>query len=319
MRSSPVAAGDNGVISQYNNLRLDAQAASYLLAHEQASPNMTLYVEPGTVSVDGTLVYFAGGNTGTFTAPVSNNRIDVVTIDSAGTIAITQGTPGASPTAPAVPANKCPIAYVYVRSTSTTLRDTDGGSATGYIYHDLRPFLLYLEKATGTIVDTGTDDTQFLTAKAVNDSHNIPMVAPGASGHVMVSDGTDWTSAAPSAAGLTATTGSSSHSASATGAETIAHGLGTTPTLVELHAVWYSSASNESQSHGSYDGTNNACVFMMDGSGAGNNTSKALYMGWTGGNNFSCTVTVDGTNITLTWGKGGSPSGTAYILWRALK
>lgn len=51
-------------------------------------------------------------------------------------------------------------------------------------------------KATGAEVDTGTDDTKFLTVKAVNDSNNIPWVAPGTSGNVMTSNGTGWVSSA---------------------------------------------------------------------------------------------------------------------------
>lgn len=141
MRSSTVSAGDTATAAQYNNLRKDAQAASYLLAHEQSSPDMTLYVEAGTYVLKETYVSFAGGNTPTVTAPVSNNRIDVLTIDTAGTLAWTTGTSGASPSAPTVPQGKIPICFIYVRSTSTTLRDTDGGSTTGYIYQDLRPFI----------------------------------------------------------------------------------------------------------------------------------------------------------------------------------
>lgn len=60
-------------------------------------------------------------------------------------------------------------------------------------------------KATGAEVDTGTDDAKFLTAKAVNDSHNVPSVSPGTSGNVLTSNGTDWTSAAPAASGSVAT------------------------------------------------------------------------------------------------------------------
>lgn len=52
-------------------------------------------------------------------------------------------------------------------------------------------------KAIGSEVDTGTDDAKFVTAKAINDSHNVPSVAPGTSGNLMTSNGTDWTSAAP--------------------------------------------------------------------------------------------------------------------------
>lgn len=56
-------------------------------------------------------------------------------------------------------------------------------------------------KAAGTDLDTGTDDAKFATAKAINDSHNVPSVAPGTSGNVMTSDGTDWTSSAATGGG----------------------------------------------------------------------------------------------------------------------
>lgn len=51
-------------------------------------------------------------------------------------------------------------------------------------------------KASGAELDTGTDDDKFATAKAIKDSHNVPSVAPGTSGNVLTSNGTDWTSAA---------------------------------------------------------------------------------------------------------------------------
>ena len=54
-------------------------------------------------------------------------------------------------------------------------------------------------KATGAELDTGTNDDKFATAKAIKDSHNVPSVAPGTSGNVLTSNGTDWTSAAPTA------------------------------------------------------------------------------------------------------------------------
>jgi len=50
-------------------------------------------------------------------------------------------------------------------------------------------------KATGAEVDTGTDDAKFATPKALKDSHNVPSVVPGAANNLLVSDGTDWTSA----------------------------------------------------------------------------------------------------------------------------
>jgi len=52
-------------------------------------------------------------------------------------------------------------------------------------------------KATGTELDTATDDAKFATAKALKDSHNVPSVAPSTDGNVLTSDGTDWVSETP--------------------------------------------------------------------------------------------------------------------------
>ena len=58
-----------------------------------------------------------------------------------------------------------------------------------------------LSKASAAEVDTGTDDEKYVTAKGIKDAKNVPNVAPGTSGNVLTSDGTDWTSAAPSGGG----------------------------------------------------------------------------------------------------------------------
>jgi hypothetical protein len=68
-----------------------------------------------------------------------------------------------------------------------------------------------LSKAIGSEVDTGTDDTKYVTVKAINDSHNVPLIAPGSDGNFMTSNGTDWISEAITvpvkAAGSDITTG----------------------------------------------------------------------------------------------------------------
>lgn len=86
---------------------------------------------------------------------------------------------------------KQPLATVLTNTTAafTTAQETKlSGIATGATNNT---------KAAGTDIDTGTDDAKFLTSKAVNDSHNIPDVAPGTSGNVLQSNGTDWISATP--------------------------------------------------------------------------------------------------------------------------
>jgi len=108
------------------------------------SQTMQLYVEPGVVYVNGTRVIFAGGSTPTVTAPSSHPRIDVLTIDSSGTLAWTTGTENASPSAPTYPANKVPLIELWNVVGETQLLDNDNQSGSqGFVYNDVRAFLHY--------------------------------------------------------------------------------------------------------------------------------------------------------------------------------
>lgn len=140
MRSLKTTAGANALATQYNNLRDDAKGAGALLAHQQSTLDMTLYVEAGMVYFSDKRLIFAGGNSPAFVAPTTNPRIDLLTIDSAGTLAIVQGTEAASPTAPAHPLNKIVICEVYNRTTEIKIYDEDS-AGEGYILNDVRPFL----------------------------------------------------------------------------------------------------------------------------------------------------------------------------------
>ena len=60
----------------------------------------------------------------------------------------------------------------------------------------------WVTKASYSDVATGTDNTKAVTAYAIANSVNVPNVAPGTSGHVLTSNGSAWTSAAPAASGL---------------------------------------------------------------------------------------------------------------------
>lgn len=82
----------------------------------------------------------------TITAPTTNPRIDILTIDSSGTLAWVTGTEASSPSAPwsSMPTNKIPIALVYNKTTETKIldyEDKDTDSNQGYIYADVRPFV----------------------------------------------------------------------------------------------------------------------------------------------------------------------------------
>lgn len=103
---------------------------------------MQLYVEPGVLYVAGTRVIFSGGSTPTVTAPSTHPRIDVLTIDSTGTLAWTTGTESATPSAPTYPVNKVPLCEIYNVVGETALYDNDNQqSAQGYISNDVRAFV----------------------------------------------------------------------------------------------------------------------------------------------------------------------------------
>lgn len=108
----------------------------------------------------------------------------------------------------------------------------------------------------------------------------------------------------------------------ASGTQTIAHGLGATPTYVKLIAVCISADYGDGSfnSNGSYNGTTNACVWTNGASPSlvGNSATAAIALYRTATAYQTGVVTVDGTNITITWTKTSTPTGTAHILWEAM-
>jgi hypothetical protein len=201
MRSNTVSPGQSGTASQYNLLRDDAYGGSQLLTHQQGSPNMTLYVEPGVVYIGVTRVIFGGGNSPTFTAPISHPRIDILTIDNTGTLAITQGTEASSPVVPSYPANKAVLCEIYNRVGETSVKDSDD-STNGYIYNDVRPIIAppYISSlsqvAAGLFInDPGSEaqgDILYYNGSA------WVLLAPGSAGQVLKTQGASanpaWTS-----------------------------------------------------------------------------------------------------------------------------
>lgn len=155
---------------------------------------MKLYVEPGTYYIGTTRVLFLGGNTPTFTAPVTNPRIDIVTADSAGTITITQGSENVSPVAPSYPANKVVICEVYNVVGETAIYDFENQQAgQGYIYNDVRPIVAppYIsaaaQVATGLfILDPGSDAQGDIL---YYNGANWVLLTPGTSGFVLQTQG----------------------------------------------------------------------------------------------------------------------------------
>lgn len=99
---------------------------------EQAVPDMTVYVEAGQCNYGTEHIEYAGGSSPTFTAPSSNDRVDLLYIDSAGALQISQGVESVTPSSPSH-SGKLPIAEVYLTTTTSTITDSE--------ITDVRPFL----------------------------------------------------------------------------------------------------------------------------------------------------------------------------------
>lgn len=151
--SKPVASGTRSSSDMRNAFGALFQGdLAPLRPRAQSTPDMTVAVNPALVQSFFSQVWlgtttplsYAGGNSGSVSAPSSNPRIDLLTIDSSGTLAWTTGSEGASPTAPDCPAGKMPICYIYCKTTMTKIvnyEDKDANPNEGYIYKDVRPFL----------------------------------------------------------------------------------------------------------------------------------------------------------------------------------
>ncbi|GAH35292.1 unnamed protein product, partial [marine sediment metagenome] len=120
---------------------------------------------------------YAGGNSPALVAPVGDPRIDLLTIDSAGTLAWTAGSEDASPTPPNCPAHKTPICYVYCKTTMDRILDyeeKDDDATEAYIYKDVRPFVNLggkipeIYSAVGTTnIETSNSDYEDMTDMSI--------------------------------------------------------------------------------------------------------------------------------------------------------
>jgi len=114
--------------------------AKDLKASVQSPPDLTLYVQAGSVNLLGSIVTFAGGNSSSFTVPTTNPRIDLLCLTSTGALEITEGTENASPSAPSYPFDKFVICEVYNRLSQSVIKESSDG-VNGYIYKDVRGFV----------------------------------------------------------------------------------------------------------------------------------------------------------------------------------
>lgn len=99
--------------------------AAAFAPHQTATPAMTVTLDAGFIWNGTTLTTVAQQTTGTITAPAGNPRIDRVVIDNGtGAVSVVTGTPAGSPTAPAIPSGKSPVAQVLLQTSSTTITNS---------------------------------------------------------------------------------------------------------------------------------------------------------------------------------------------------
>ncbi|TDR82216.1 tail fiber protein [Paludibacterium purpuratum] len=95
------------------NFAVLARNGQMFAPHAAASPNMTMAVDPGYVFDGINVTTQSLQTTSQISAPVSNPRIDLVVCDIyTGQVSVVSGSEAASPSAPAIPQGKFPVAQV---------------------------------------------------------------------------------------------------------------------------------------------------------------------------------------------------------------
>ena len=114
--------------------------------HEQDTPNMTVRLEAGAILSGVTLTEVAAQSTATITAPSTHPRVDRIVIDRAtGAASVVAGTEASSPSAPAIPSGKLPVAQVLLTVGKTSITNADltdervGGSSVDIVQNLASP------------------------------------------------------------------------------------------------------------------------------------------------------------------------------------
>lgn len=118
--------------------------------------------------------------------------------------------------------------------------------------------------------------------------------------------------------------------ATASGSQTIPHGLGKIPKFIKITSGTVSGNAGgtnpwDTWCFGSYDGITNQCMSQVNITPISHlnynsiDGSNIINLQTGSGLGQTATATVDATNIILTWTRiGSTPNGTAYIMWEAI-
>lgn len=103
----------------------------------------------------------------------------------------------------------------------------------------------------------------------------------------------------------------------ASGTQTIAHGAGKIPKFIRIDSVWFNGSGNNisATSNGCYNGTTTSCAYLLTSSSAtpplsAVDSTNIINLNQGASLSQVATVSVDITNITLTWTRTGSTTST---------
>jgi hypothetical protein len=91
----------------------------------QGTPGQAVDVSAGTVRIGGRRVSVTAGSVSLVAADGTNPRVDLITVDTAGTLGHTDGTASADPVYPALPAGKIILAQVFRAANDNTIQTAD--------------------------------------------------------------------------------------------------------------------------------------------------------------------------------------------------
>ena len=182
-------------------------------------------------------------------------------------------------------------------------------------------------KANTANTGAATLNVNSLGAVTIKKSHDQDLATGDIeSGQIVtvVYDGTNFQmqSQKSSTASLTYTNGvTTKNLADASGDQVIAHGLGAIPSKVRMSVRYSSGSSYIYLCDGTYNGTTQrySLLYTSGTTGVGSGTGSGLILAFNGSPSDQqvAVISVDATNITLTWTKTGTPTGTIYIMWEA--
>ena len=99
---------------------------SGLVVTEDAPAANTVEISSGVFYELGVRYTYAGGTSPTFTAADgSNDRLDILSINTSSTIIITDGVAGSDPRPPSIPASNCPLARIRIPTSDNIVNTVD--------------------------------------------------------------------------------------------------------------------------------------------------------------------------------------------------